>query len=418
MTGKLLDYQKIKEDFPILNTLMNGKPLVFLDSAASSQKPRRVIEAFEDYYRCRNANIHRGAYRLSYEATDLYDRTRAKLARFLGASDPDTVLFTRNTTESLNIVAYSWAMNELQPGDEILVSELEHHSNLVPWMMAAAKTGAVLKHIPLTDDARYDLDRLPEVLSERTRIVSVAHMSNSMGTIHDLKRIGAAARSVGALFVVDGAQGACHNPVNVEDLDCDFYALSAHKMLGPTGVGALYGKRAILENMEPFMGGGDMILTVSRDSFKPAPLPMKFEAGTPNIAGVVAFSVALDYLSQLGLENIHNHEVALVEYGLDELQKIPGIRLFGSHDLEHRGGVISFLLEGVHPHDVGSILDEEGVAVRAGHHCCEPFMKKEGISGTVRASFYLYNGPEDVDALVRALQKVRSIFKMPVKERQ
>ncbi|MCB1137717.1 MAG: cysteine desulfurase [Leptospiraceae bacterium] len=417
MEGKLLDYKKIKEDFPILLSSMNGKPLVFLDSAASSQKPRRVIEAFEDYYRCRNANIHRGAYRLSYEATDLYDRTRARLAKFLGASDPETVIFTRNTTESLNLVAYSWAMNNLNPGDEILLSELEHHSNLVPWMMAARKTGAIIKHIPLTDDARYDLDRLPEVLSERTRIVSVAHMSNAVGTIHNLKAIGAAARSVGALFVVDGAQGACHKPVNVEDMDCDFYAISAHKMLGPTGVGALYGKRAILEDMEPFLGGGDMILTVSSDSFRPAPLPMKFEAGTPNIAGVVAFAVALDYLSQVGLENIHNHEVALVKYGLEELQRIPGIRLFGSHDLEHRGGVISFLLDGVHPHDIGSILDEEGVAVRAGHHCCEPFMKKEGISGTVRASFYLYNGPEDVDALVRALQKVRSIFKAPVKER-
>ncbi|MCB1169740.1 MAG: cysteine desulfurase [Leptospiraceae bacterium] len=417
MAGKLLDYKKIKEDFPILLSSMNGKPLVFLDSAASSQKPRRVIEAFEDYYRCRNANIHRGAYRLSYEATDLYDRTRARLAKFLGASDPDTVIFTRNTTESLNLVAYSWAMNNLKPGDEILLSELEHHSNLVPWMMAAQKTGALIKHIPLTEDARFDLDRLPEVLSERTRIVSVAHMSNAVGTIHNLKAIGAAARSVGALFVVDGAQGACHQPVNVEDLDCDFYAISAHKMLGPTGVGALYGKRAILEEMEPFLGGGDMILTVSSDSFRPAPLPMKFEAGTPNIAGVVAFAVALDYLSQVGLENIHNHEVALVEYGLEELQRIPGIRLFGSHDLEHRGGVISFLLDGVHPHDIGSILDEEGVAVRAGHHCCEPFMKKEGISGTVRASFYLYNGPEDVDALVRALHKVRSIFKAPVKER-
>ncbi|MEQ8351272.1 MAG: cysteine desulfurase [Leptospiraceae bacterium] len=413
MSGKLLDYQKIKEDFPILSSKMNGQPLVFLDSAASSQKPRRVIEAFEDYYRCRNANIHRGAYRLSYEATDLYDRTRARLAKFIGASDPDTVIFTRNTTEGLNIVAYSWAMNELKPGDEILVSELEHHSNLVPWMMAARKTGAVIRHIPLTEDARYDLTRLPEVISNRTRIVSVAHMSNAVGTIHDLQAIGKAARAAGALFVVDGAQGACHLNVNVEELDCDFYALSAHKMLGPTGVGALYGKRDILENMEPFLGGGDMILTVSADSFKPAPLPMKFEAGTPNIAGVVAFSVALDYLSQVGLENIHNHEVALLEYGLDAMKKIPGIRLFGSQELEHRGGVISFLLEGVHPHDIGSILDEEGVAVRAGHHCCEPFMKKEGISGTVRASFYLYNGPEDVDALVNALLKVRSIFKMP-----
>ncbi len=408
----MLDYKKIRDDFPILKELMNGKPLVFLDSAASSQKPQRVIEAFADYYRCRNANIHRGAYRLSYEATDLYEGTRRKMAKFIGAPEPESIIFTRNTTESINLIAYSYAMNNLREGDEIVVSELEHHSNLVPWMMAAKKTGAVLRHIPLTDDYRYDYSRLHEVLSDRTRIVSVAHMSNAVGTIHDLKRLGEAARSVNAVFAVDGAQGACHLPVDVQAIDCDFYSLSAHKMLGPTGVGVLYGRKKLLEKMEPFLGGGDMILTVSKDDFKPAPLPNKFEAGTPNIAGVVAFAVALEYLKQVGLENIHEHEMALTSYALEEMKKVPGIRLFGTEHMQERGGVVSFLIDGVHPHDIGSILDEEGIAIRAGHHCCEPFMKREGLPGTARASFYLYNGPEDVDALVLGLKKVASIFKV------
>lgn len=408
----MLDYKKIRDDFPILKELMNGKPLVFLDSAASSQKPQRVIEAFADYYRCRNANIHRGAYRLSYEATDLYEGTRRKMAKFIGAPEPESIIFTRNTTESINLIAYSYAMNNLREGDEIVVSELEHHSNLVPWMMAAKKTGAVLRHIPLTDDYRYDYSRLHEVLSDRTRIVSVAHMSNAVGTIHDLKRLGEAARSVNAIFAVDGAQGACHLPVDVQAIDCDFYSLSAHKMLGPTGVGVLYGRKKLLEQMEPFLGGGDMILTVSKDDFKPAPLPNKFEAGTPNIAGVVAFAVALEYLKQVGLENIHEHEMALTSYALEEMKKVPGIRLFGTEHMQERGGVVSFLIDGVHPHDIGSILDEEGIAIRAGHHCCEPFMKREGLPGTARASFYLYNGPEDVDALVLGLKKVASIFKV------
>lgn len=408
----MLDYKKIRDDFPILKELMNGKPLVFLDSAASSQKPQRVIEAFADYYRCRNANIHRGAYRLSYEATDLYEGTRHKMAKFIGAPDPESIIFTRNTTESINLIAYSYAMNSLHEGDEIVVSELEHHSNLVPWMMVARKTGAVLRHIPLTDDYRYDYSRLHEVISDRTRIVSVAHMSNAVGTIHDLKRLGEAARSVNAIFAVDGAQGACHLPVDVQAIDCDFYSLSAHKMLGPTGVGVLYGRKKLLEEMEPFLGGGDMILTVSKDDFKPAPLPNKFEAGTPNIAGVVAFAVALEYLKQIGLENIHEHEMALTSYALEEMKKVPGIRLFGTEHMQERGGVVSFLIDGVHPHDIGSILDEEGIAIRAGHHCCEPFMKREGLPGTARASFYLYNGPEDVDALVLGLKKVASIFKV------
>ncbi|MBX7058931.1 MAG: cysteine desulfurase [Leptospirales bacterium] len=413
--GSLLDYRAIREDFPILSTRMNGRPLVFLDSAASSQKPQRVIDAFNDYYRCRNANIHRGAYRLSYEATDLYETTRRRVAHLLNAPHPESCVFTRNATESINLVARSWGEANLEEGDEILVSELEHHSNLVPWFMVAQRCGARIRHIPLTADYQLDLSRLDEVINARTRIIAVQHMSNALGVIHDLKRIGARARSAGALFLIDGAQGASHLRVDVQDLDCDFYALSAHKMLGPTGVGVLYGKRELMEAMPPFLGGGDMILTVWKDGFKPAPLPNKFEAGTPNIAGVVAFAIALDYLEKVGLERIHQHEAALLSYAVEELSRVPGLTLYGTSDLSVRGGVVSFNVDGVHAHDVGTILDEEGIAIRAGHHCCEPLMRLLDIPGTARASFYMYNGPEDVDALVRALHKVRDIFRSAVK---
>jgi len=409
------DYKKFKQDFPILGLKMNGKPLVFLDSAASSQKPKRVIEAFEDYYRCRNANIHRGAYRLSHEATDLYDATRRILAKFLNAPDPDTVIFTRNTTESLNLVAYAWGEDNLEEGDEILLSELEHHSNLVPWMMIAERKKAKIQYIPLTEDYRLDYARLDEVINSRTKVISIAHMSNAVGTIHNIKLLSARAKSVGALFVVDGAQGACHEKVDVQDLDCDFYALSAHKMLGPTGVGALYGKRKILESMRPFLGGGDMILRVTKDGFEPAPIPAKFEAGTPNIAGVISFAMALDYLEKASIPDIKKHEEFLTEYAVKKLDEIPGVIQYGTRNFLERGGIVSFNVDGVHPHDVGSILDAEGIAVRAGHHCCEPFMRRLDISGTVRASFYLYNGPEDVDALVNGILKVKEIFKSVVK---
>jgi len=411
----MLDYKKIKKDFPIFQTTMNGKPLVFLDSAASSQKPQKVIDAFSDFYRCRNANIHRGAYRLSYEATDLYELTRKKVQEFLNAKEPEEIIFTRNTTESINLIAYSYAMKFLKEGDEILVSEMEHHSNLVPWMMVAQKKGIKIKHIPLTEDLQYDYDKIPEVLSDRIKIISVAHISNAIGTIHDLKKISYFAKQVNAVFIVDGAQGACHLPVDVQDIGCDFYALSAHKMLGPTGVGVLYGKRELLEKMDPFMGGGDMILTVWKDGFKPAPLPNKFEAGTPNIAGVVAFSVAIEYLKNIGIDKIHLHEIEILKYAIPKLKTIPFVRLFGPEDLTKRGGVISFIIEGVHPHDIGTVLDQEGIAIRAGHHCCEPLMKKIGLSGTARASFYLYNGFEDVDALIQGIEKVIEIFKLQKK---
>ena len=407
-------YRKIRKDFPILQTKMNGKDLVFLDSAASSQKPQRVIDTFNDYYRYRHANIHRGAYRLSYEATDLYEKTRQSLARFLGAPETESCIFTRNATESLNLIARTWGEKYLKAGDEILLSEIEHHSNLVPWMQLAERKGARLRYIPVTEEGLYEHSSLKEIVHERTRIIAVQHMSNALGSIHELGPLAKEARAKGALFVIDGAQGAAHLKVDVQALDCDFYAFSAHKMLGPTGVGVLYGKKKILEDTPPFLGGGDMILSVSKEGFKEASLPRKFEAGTPDIAGVVAFALALDYLEKVSLEKIHAHELELTAYALEEMQKLEGIKIYGSKKVnDKRGGIISFNLEGVHPHDVATILDEEGVAVRAGHHCCEPWMRKCKISGTVRASFYLYNGPEDVDKLLEALHRVRSIFKFP-----
>lgn len=408
---ELLDYKSIKKDFPILGKPMNDRPLSFLDSGASSQQPESVIRAYADYHRTTHANIHRGAYILSYQSTELYDKTREKVARFINSPCVECCIFTRNTTESINLVATSWGDRNIQEGDEILVSEMEHHANLVPWMMLAERKKAVLKHIPLTDDFKYDYERLDEVISPRTKIIAVAHVSNSVGTIHDLKRIGEAAKKAGAVFLVDGAQGAPHAKVDVQEIGCDFYALSAHKMLGPTGVGVLYGKKELLESMPPYQGGGDMILTVWKDGFTPAPLPEKFEAGTPNIAGVIAFAAAIEYIEQIGIERFHGHEICLLEEAIERISLIDGVTLYGTSDFEHRGGILSFNVDGVHTHDVGGILDAEGVAVRAGHHCNEPFMKKLGLPmGTVRASFYIYNGPEDVDALVQGVMRVKEVF--------
>ncbi len=408
-----LDYKAIRKEFPILGTKMNGKDLVFLDSAASSQKPEQVINAFSDYYRYRHANIHRGAYRLSYEATDLYEKTRELVAKALNAPKVESCIFTRNATESLNIIARTWGEKYIKAGDEILISELEHHSNLVPWMQLAERKQARLRHIPLTKNGYYDCSQISKLINERTRVVAVQQMSNALGTIHDLKALALQAHLAKAIFVVDGAQGFAHLDTDVQELDCDFYALSAHKALGPTGIGLLYARKSILENLSAFLGGGDMILSVYKDHFTETTLPRRFEAGTPDIAGVISWSSALNYLSKIGLEKIREHEAELTIYALEEMQKIEGIDFYGPLTKENRGGIISFNMRGVHPHDTASVLDEEGIAVRAGHHCCEPLMRKLGISGTVRASFYLYNGPDDVDQLIRGLRLVRSIFKMP-----
>ncbi|TGK58308.1 cysteine desulfurase [Leptospira wolffii] len=404
------DLAKIRNDFPILSTRMNGKPLVFLDSAASSQKPRSVIDTISRYYEEENANIHRGIYALSQKATEKYEISRIKISRFIGAQCAKVVIFTRNTTESINLVAQSWGRTNIHEGDEIVLTELEHHSNLVPWQMLAQEKQAVLKFIPLNQDATLDLSNLDDIITDRVKLVALAQMSNVTGTIHDLEPIIKRARQVGAKVLVDGAQGASHLQTNVQKQDFDFYAFSAHKMLGPTGVGVLYAKEEILETMPPWMGGGDMIEKVWKDRSTYADLPARLEAGTPNIAGGIGFAAAIEYLESVGMQEIHNHELQLLEYALDRLDDFGGLELYGPTDLKKRGGVISFNFPGVHPHDVGSILDEEGIAIRVGHHCAQPFMDFKGIAGTCRASFYLYNTKEDVDALLGGLKKVKEIF--------
>lgn len=404
------DLAKIRRDFPILSTQMNGKPLVFLDSAASSQKPQSVIDTLRHYYEEENANIHRGIYSLSQKATEKYEMSRVKISRFIGAQCAKVVIFTRNTTESINLVAQSWGRTNIHEGDEIVLTELEHHSNLVPWQMLAQEKQAVLKFIPLNQDATLDLSNLDEIITDRVKLIAVAQMSNVTGTIHDLEPIIKRARQVGAKVLVDGAQGASHLQTNVQKQDFDFYAFSAHKMLGPTGVGVLVAKEEILESMPPWMGGGDMIEKVWKDKSTYADLPARMEAGTPNIAGGIGFAAAIEYLESVGMQEIHNHELQLLEYALDRLDDFGGLELYGPSDLSKRGGVISFNFPGVHPHDVGSILDEEGIAIRVGHHCAQPFMDFKGIAGTCRASFYLYNTKEDVDALLGGLKKVKEIF--------
>jgi cysteine desulfurase/selenocysteine lyase len=406
-----LDPYNLRKDFPILSqTMPNGKELVYLDNGATSQKPLSVIQATNDYYVKENANIHRGVYYLSQHATELFERTRIKTSHFFQAQCAKAIIFTRGTTDAINLVAQTYGRTNVSEGDEIVLSVQEHHSNLVPWQMLAREKKAFLKFIPILDDTTYDLSKLNEIITKRTKIVAISQMSNVTGTIHDLTKIIDRARQVGAKVLVDGAQAACHMPIHLVDMDVDFYAFSAHKMLGPTGVGVLFGKEEILEAMPPWLGGGDMIESVELESSTYAALPAKLEAGTPNIAGVIGFSHALDYLQKVGMKNIKEHERMLTEYALERMQKIGGLTIFGTEDLEKRGGVVSFTMDGIHPHDVGSILDEEGVAIRVGHHCCQPLMKQLQISGTCRASFYLYNTKEDIDVLVHSIEKVKSIF--------
>ncbi|HEY7067265.1 MAG TPA: cysteine desulfurase [Chloroflexota bacterium] len=413
----MLDVQRIRADFPILSRTVNGKPLVYLDNAATSQKPRSVIEALVEYYETYNSNVHRGVHQLSQEATDAYEAVRAQTARFINAPSEDEVIFVRNTTEAINLVSYAWARKTLKRGDEIVVTELEHHSNLIPWQLATAETGAVLRLVPLRDDGTLDLDEYAAVLSDRTRLVAVAHMSNALGTINPVREMAALAHERGALVLVDGAQSVPHLPVDVQDLGCDFLAFSGHKMLGPTGVGVLWGRKSILDSMAPFLGGGNMILEVWWNRATWNKVPFRYEAGTPNIADVIAFGPALSYLEDLGMANVRAHERELTEYALASLRQVPDLRIYGPQDAAIRGGVFSFGIgepdtpDYVHPHDIGTIVDAEGVAVRAGHHCCQPLMRRLGVPATVRASIYLYNTREEIDALVQALGKVHAIFR-------
>jgi cysteine desulfurase/selenocysteine lyase len=405
-----LDVERIRQDFPILGETAHGKPIVYLDNAASTQKPRQVIDAISRHYERNNANVHRGIHELSNRATDAYDHARQQVAALLGITDTAELVWTRGTTEGLNLVAYTWGMANLRAGDEILLSVLEHHSNLVPWQILAKRVGARLRFLEIDDQGRLDLSMLDHLLTERTKIVSITHVSNALGTVNPIKHIAAKAKAAGALMVVDGAQSAPHLPVDVPSLGADFYAFSGHKMCGPTGMGGLWGRREVLEAMPPFHGGGDMIEWVELESSTYAPIPTKFEAGTPNVAGAVGLGAAADYLAGLGREAILAHERALVAYAVERLTEIPDLTVLGPRDLSERSGVVSFTLADIHPHDLATILDSEGVAIRAGHHCTQPLMKCLGVGSTARASFYLYNTSAEVDALVDALHKARGLF--------
>ncbi|MBI5936094.1 MAG: cysteine desulfurase [Chloroflexi bacterium] len=406
----MLNTDLIRKDFPILERVTaSGARVTYLDSTATSQKPLAVIEAMSDFYRRSNANIHRGVHTLAEESTALYENAREKIAEFIHAPSARQIIYTRNTTESINLVAYSWARANLKAGDLVILTEMEHHSNLVPWHMLAAERGIELDFIPVTADGLLDLDAYRSLLARDPKLVSFTHMSNVLGTVNPAAEIIRLARDVGAVTLVDAAQSVPHLAVDVQSLDADFLAFSAHKMCGPTGIGALYGKAALLESMPPFLGGGDMIKEVKLRSFRPNTLPHKFEAGTPAIAEAVGFGAAVDYLTKIGMDKIAAHEHEITEYALERLEEIPGVKVFGP-SADKKGGVAAFTLEGVHPHDVAQILDQDGIAVRAGHHCAQPLHEKFGIPATSRASFYLYNTKEEVDLLVNGIYKVKKMF--------
>jgi len=405
-----LDVTRIRADFPILNRETGpGTPVVYLDSTATAQKPAAVIEAMNDFYRMSNANIHRGVHTLAEEATAMYEGARAKIAKFINAMSAKQIIYTRNTTESINLVAYSWGRANLQSGDLVILTEMEHHSNLVPWHMLKMERGIRLEFIPVTEDGLLDLDAYQALLDQSPKLVSFTHMSNVLGTINPAAEIIRLAHEVGAITLVDGAQSVPHFAVDVQALDVDFLAFSAHKMVGPTGIGILYGKRDLLDEMPPFLGGGDMIKTVRLREFVPNSLPHKFEAGTPAIAEAVGFGAAVDYLTSVGMDAIAAYEHEITEYALERLEEVPGLKLFGP-SAQDKGGVAAFTFDGVHPHDVAQILDRDGVAVRAGHHCAQPLHEKFGITATSRASFYLYNTKEEVDKLIEGIYKVKEIF--------
>ena len=403
----MFDVQVVRQDFPILQRQVRGKPLIYLDSAATSQKPRAVIDALAHYYEQYNANVHRGVHTLSDEATDAYEQARLKVSRFVGARSPREIVFVRNATEGINLVAQAWARKRLKRGDEILLSVMEHHSNLIPWQMVAAETSAKLRFVPLNPDGTMDLSNVDELVNERTRLVAVAHVSNVLGTINPVRDLAERAHARGALLLADGAQSVPHMPVDVSELRCDFLAFSGHKMLGPMGIGVLYGREELLEEMDPFMGGGSMISEVSCESATWNEIPHKFEAGTPNVAGAIGLGVAVDYLQRLGMKSVRRHELELTSHALDVLGRVRGLVLFGPLDPQRRGGVVSFKLSGVDVQELGGFLDQGGVAIRVGHHCCQPLMKWLGEPSTARASFHLYNTSEEIDALATWLNTAR-----------
>ena len=404
----MYDVEEIRRDFPILERRIEGKRLIYLDNAATSQKPRRVIEALTEYYEEHNANVHRDVHRLADEATAAYEGARQKVARFLGAPEARGLIFTRGTTEAINLVAHAWGRKNLREGDEVVLTEAEHHSNLVPWQLAARATGARLRFIPVLEDGALDMEAAERLIGPKTKLVGCIHASNVLATINPVERLGELAREAGALMLVDGAQSAPHLPVSVEALGCDFYACSGHKMLGPTGVGALWGRPEVLEEMDPFLGGGEMIREVYLEHSTWNDLPYRFEAGTMNIAQAVGLGAAVDYLEELGMHNVREHERRLGEYAYRRLSGIEGVTIYGPE--KDRTGLLSFSLPDVHPHDLSQLMDAEGVAIRSGHHCAQPLMRRLGVAATSRASFYLYNTEEEVDALVEALGRAREFF--------
>ncbi|MEM2954900.1 MAG: cysteine desulfurase [Candidatus Nanoarchaeia archaeon] len=404
----MFDVYKIREDFPILKRSWNGKPLIYLDNAATTQKPKAVIQAITDFYSLHNANIHRGRHKLSQEASDLYEDAHKKVAKFIGAKGMEEIIFTRNATESLNLIAncLDW-----QKGDEVIVSEMEHHSNLIPFLMLQNRKGVKIKYIPVNNEGKLKIDELKSLITAKTKLVSCVHVSNFLGTVNQINEIGKICKEKDVLFAVDGAQSAPHMQINVKKLNCDFFAFSAHKMCGPTGIGILWAKKELLEEMSPFLGGGEMIKEVNYHNFSTNILPWKFEAGTPNIAGGYAFGVALEYLSKIGFENVEKHEKELISIIMEFFSKMPQIEIYGPKEVKERGGLISFNIKGINHHDVATILDEKAnIAVRSGHHCVMPLHKKYGINGSVRASVYIYNTKEEIEVFCNTVKEIVNIF--------
>lgn len=407
----LLNVPAIRKDFPILQRKVRDKPMVYLDSAATSQKPKQVIDAESDFYSRYNANVHRAIYELGEEATREYEGAREKIAAFLHARAPSEIVFTKSTTESINLIAYGWGLKgKLEEGDEIVGTVMEHHSNHVPWHFVRDHKRVVLKYVGVTDDGRLKMEEYDELITKRTKVVTVAHVSNVLGTINPVKEIAKRAHEVGAICVVDAAQSVPHMPVDVQALGCDFLAFSGHKMLGPTGIGVLYGKQEILEETEPLLGGGEMIREVHLGSASWNDVPYKFEGGTPNIAGAIGLGAAVDYLAKLRMDAVRAHEMEVTAYALEQIRRLKGVRALGVEDVSGRGGVISFTMDHAHPHDIASILDVEGICIRSGHHCAQPLMERFNLPATARASFYVYNDIDDVDCLIQGLRKVMEVF--------
>jgi cysteine desulfurase / selenocysteine lyase len=402
------DVHKVRADFPILARKIHNKPLVYLDNAATTQKPQAVIDALIYYYTAQNSNIHRGVHTLSEEATASYEESRATVQRFLNAADPREIIFVRGATEGINLVAQTWGRTNIRSGDEIVISAMEHHSNIVPWQILCEQQGANLRVAPVNDAGELLLDEFEKLLGPKTKLVAMSHVSNALGTVNPVRKIVEAARRVNARVLLDGAQAVPHMPVDVRAIDCDFYAFSGHKIYGPTGIGILYGKVELLEAMPPYQGGGDMISSVTFEKTLYNRLPYKFEAGTPHVSGAIGLGAALDYVNSVGLDRIARHEKQVLAYGTKRLLQIPGLRLIGT--AKEKEGILSFVLEGIHPHDVGTILDQEGIAIRTGHHCAQPLMERFGVPATARASLALYNTVEEMDALARGIEKVREVF--------